>query len=85
MVVGSGGCQRILAALKRRAGILIGVEFFLERSLLGGVCSRPWESERYYICESPEQSSQHGALGVHLSPTVAPPPSCHVQQLLSSS
>ena len=33
MVVGSGGCQRILAALTRRVGILIGVEFFLERSL----------------------------------------------------
>ena len=37
MVVGSGGCQRILAALKRLVGILIGVEFFLNRSL-GGVC-----------------------------------------------
>ena len=34
MVMGGGGCQRILAALKRRVGILIGVEFFLERSLV---------------------------------------------------
>ena len=39
MVVGSGGCQRILAALKRRAGILIGVEFFLAQSL--GWCVFP--------------------------------------------
>ena len=39
MFVGSGGCQRILAALKRRAGILIGVEFFLAQSL--GWCVFP--------------------------------------------
>ena len=83
MVVGSGGCQRILAALKRRAGILIGVEFFLAQSL--GWCVFPSLGKRTLYMRisraiKPTRRARSAGQQVDLALVAV-----QVQQLLSSS
>ena len=86
MVVGSGGCQRILAALKRRAGILIGVEFFLAQSL--GWCVFPSLGKRTLnICIYANLVSNQAntARSVGWAASGLSLVAVQVQQLLSSS